>query len=84
MGEEAAEEAGDGEGAAEAQVVAAAGEACLAAEAAEAQAAAVTAEVDPGLARDLHPVEVLEAPINIPHSNTAREEVGPAVAAGLR
>ena len=81
MGEEAAEEAVDGEGAAEAQVAAAAGEACLAAEAVEV-AAAVTAEVDRGLGHDLHPVEALEAPTNIQHSNTAQEDVGPAVAAG--
>ena len=72
----AAEAAGDGEAEAQAVVVAA-GQAGLAVEAA---AAVVTAEVDHGLARALHPAEALVAQV-ILGSNTAQEEVGPAVAA---
>ena len=77
MEEEAAEAAGDGEGEAEAQAAVADQEAGLAVEAA---AAVVTAEVDHGLARALHPAEALVAQV-ILGSNTAQEEVGPAVAA---
>jgi len=75
--EEAAEAAGDGEEAAEAQAAVADQEAGLAVEAA---AAVVTAEVDHGLARALHPAEALVAQV-ILGSNMAPEEVGPAVAA---